>query len=207
MGSAYVLAGPGWHPGVIGIVAGRIKEKTGKPSLVIALDDARLAKARAARSAGLTLGAAIIAAREAGLLVAGGGHAMAAGLTVAEDQTGRLHRIPHRASLEKDVARARTSQSMLLDLSACPRWPNARPRDHLRCGWPLWRGMARSTGCGWSGADRQGRYRRQRSFARSSQAVQTESHSRRLPFALQTEMAQTLLAPQQGPTLSSCRAE
>ncbi|HEX7709959.1 MAG TPA: single-stranded-DNA-specific exonuclease RecJ, partial [Sphingomonadaceae bacterium] len=74
-----VLAGKGWHPGVIGIVAGRIKEKTGKPALVIALDadEAGHGKGSGRSIAGVDLGAAIIAAREAGLLVAGGGHAMA----------------------------------------------------------------------------------------------------------------------------------
>src|SRR5690606_17214258 len=78
-----ILAGRGWHPGVIGIVAGRIKERTGKPALVIALDDDGGQGKGSGRSiAGVDLGAAIIAARDAGLLVGGGGHAMAAGLTV-----------------------------------------------------------------------------------------------------------------------------
>jgi single-stranded-DNA-specific exonuclease len=63
-----VLAGRGWHPGVIGIVAGRIKEKTGKPALVIALDadEAGHGKGSGRSIAGVDLGAAIIAAREAG---------------------------------------------------------------------------------------------------------------------------------------------
>jgi single-stranded-DNA-specific exonuclease len=64
-----VLSGHGWHPGVIGIVAGRIKEKTGKPTLVIALDDGGAAGKGSGRSIpGIDLGAAVIAAREAGLL-------------------------------------------------------------------------------------------------------------------------------------------
>ncbi|HZU63369.1 MAG TPA: single-stranded-DNA-specific exonuclease RecJ, partial [Novosphingobium sp.] len=72
--SVLVLAGEGWHPGVIGIVAGRIKEKTGKPTFVVALDGAQ-GKGSGRSVAGVDLGAAVIAAREAGLLVAGGGHA------------------------------------------------------------------------------------------------------------------------------------
>jgi single-stranded-DNA-specific exonuclease len=84
--AVHVLAGRGWHPGVIGIVAGRIKEKTGKPALVIALDG-DTGKGSGRSIGGVDLGAAVIAAREAGLLVAGGGHAMAAGLTV---ETGKL---------------------------------------------------------------------------------------------------------------------
>lgn len=115
------LAGAGWHPGVIGIVAGRIKEKTGKPTLVIALDADELGQGKGSgRSiAGVDLGAAIIAAREAGLLVAGGGHAMAAGLTVAPDKLDALGDWLD-ARLGADVAAAMAGQSMLLDLALAP---------------------------------------------------------------------------------------
>lgn len=115
-----VLAGKGWHPGVIGIVAGRIKEKTGKPTLVIALDTEDGHGKGSGRSiAGVDLGAAIIAARAAGLLVAGGGHAMAAGLTIAADQVGRLSDWLD-AKLGTDVTAASAAQSVLLDLALAP---------------------------------------------------------------------------------------
>lgn len=115
-----VLSGSGWHPGVIGIVAGRIKEKTGKPSLVIALDEADGTGKGSGRSiSGVDLGAAIIAAREADLLVAGGGHAMAAGLTVAQDKLPALAEFLNDR-LARDVDRARESQVMQLDLSLAP---------------------------------------------------------------------------------------
>ena len=116
-----VLAGSGWHPGVIGIVAGRIKEKTGKPTLVIALDadDAGHGKGSGRSISGVDLGAAVIAAREAGLLVAGGGHAMACGLTVAPDRLDALRTFLDER-LARDVARARTAQTLLLDLSLAP---------------------------------------------------------------------------------------
>ncbi|WCM27873.1 single-stranded-DNA-specific exonuclease RecJ [Sphingomonas sp. QA11] len=81
-----VVAGHGWHPGVIGIVAGRLKEKFGRPSLVIALDEHGIGKGSGRSIPGVDLGAAVLAAKDSGLLVAGGGHAMAAGLTIAEDQ-------------------------------------------------------------------------------------------------------------------------
>lgn len=116
------LAGIGWHPGVIGIVAGRIKEKTGKPALVIALDADEFGNGKGSgRSiAGVDLGAEIIAAREAGLLVAGGGHAMAAGLTVAPGQIDALGEwLDNR--LGKAVSAAMANQSMLLDLALAPR--------------------------------------------------------------------------------------
>ncbi|MDE3017118.1 MAG: single-stranded-DNA-specific exonuclease RecJ [Pseudomonadota bacterium] len=78
-----IVASQGWHPGVIGIVAGRLKERFYKPVAVIALENG-IGKASARSVAGFDFGAAVIAAREAGLLVAGGGHAMAAGFTVLE---------------------------------------------------------------------------------------------------------------------------
>jgi single-stranded-DNA-specific exonuclease len=116
-----VLAGRGWHPGVIGIVAGRIKEKAGKPALVIALDadEAGNGKGSGRSISGVDLGAAIIAAREAGLLIAGGGHAMAAGLTVAGDKVEPLAEwLDER--LAGAVGRASAERSLLLDLAIAP---------------------------------------------------------------------------------------
>jgi single-stranded-DNA-specific exonuclease len=117
-----VLAGAGWHPGVIGIVAGRIKEKTGKPCLVIALDadpDGN-GKGSGRSITGVDLGAAIMAAKEAGLLIAGGGHAMAAGLTMAPDKLSALSDwLDER--LGEAVIAAMAGQSLLLDLSLTPR--------------------------------------------------------------------------------------
>jgi single-stranded-DNA-specific exonuclease len=115
-----VLAATGWHPGVIGIVAGRIKEKTGKPSIVIALDgDEGIGKGSGRSISGVDLGAAIIAAREEGLLVAGGGHAMAAGLTVEEGKLAAFSQFLD-TRLARDVESARLSQAMQLDLSLAP---------------------------------------------------------------------------------------
>src|SRR3546814_11549506 len=85
-----VLAGKGWHPGVIGIVARRLKEKLGVPAIVIALDEDGMGKGSGRSIAGVDLGAAILAAKDNGLLFAGGGHAMAAGLTVAGSQVDAL---------------------------------------------------------------------------------------------------------------------
>jgi single-stranded-DNA-specific exonuclease len=120
-----VLSGRGWHPGVIGIVAGRIKEKTGKPTVVIALDGDETGagqswgKGSGRSIGGVDLGAAIMAAREAGLLVAGGGHAMAAGLTIAADGVAALSDwLDDR--LGADVTAATATQSVLLDLAVAP---------------------------------------------------------------------------------------
>ncbi|MCZ8017548.1 single-stranded-DNA-specific exonuclease RecJ [Novosphingobium sp.] len=116
-----VLAGAGWHPGVIGIVAGRIKEKAGRPALVIALDadEAGHGKGSGRSIAGVDLGAAIIAAREAGLLVAGGGHAMACGLTIAPDRLSALAEFLDER-LGSAVTAAQSGQSLALDLAVAP---------------------------------------------------------------------------------------
>ncbi len=116
-----VLSGQGWHPGVIGIVAGRIKEKTGKPAVIVALDDegSGHGKGSGRSIAGVDLGAAIMAAREAGLLVAGGGHAMAAGLTIEHGKVGALADWLD-ARLGSDVAEASAKQVLLLDLALAP---------------------------------------------------------------------------------------
>lgn len=85
------VAGEGWHPGVIGIVASRLKEKYERPALVIALDG-ETGKGSARSALGFDIGAATIAARGQGLLINGGGHANAAGLTVSRDALPALRR-------------------------------------------------------------------------------------------------------------------
>jgi len=79
--SIVIAVGEGWHPGVVGIVASRLKERFDRPSLVIALSDG--SGTGSGRSvSGIDLGGAIIAARQAGIVTKGGGHAMAAGLSI-----------------------------------------------------------------------------------------------------------------------------
>jgi single-stranded-DNA-specific exonuclease len=88
-GAPIIVSGQGWHPGVIGIVASRLVEQFGRPSIVIAVEDG-VGKGSGRSVRGVDLGAAVIAARQAGLLINGGGHEMAAGLTVEESQIGAL---------------------------------------------------------------------------------------------------------------------
>ena len=109
-----VVAGHGWHPGVIGIVAGRLKEKFGRPALVIALDDAGIGKGSGRSIPGVDLGAAVLAAKEADLLVAGGGHAMAAGLTIAEDRIEAFGDFLSER-LDAAVTRAMGDRALFLD--------------------------------------------------------------------------------------------
>ncbi len=78
-------AGEGWHPGVVGIVASRLKERYNRPAVVIGLDGVE-GKGSGRSVEGVDLGAAIAALTREGLLLKGGGHRMAAGLTVARDR-------------------------------------------------------------------------------------------------------------------------
>ena len=144
--SVLVLAGRGWHPGVIGIVAGRIKEKTNKPVFVIAVEeDAQhgsfVGKGSGRSVTGVDLGAAVIAACDAGLLVKGGGPAMAAGLTIEEDRI-EVFRDWLDERLGRDVERAMASRALTLDLSLAPRGLHAELIEQMEAagpygvGWP-----------------------------------------------------------------------
>lgn len=78
-------AGEGWHPGVVGIVASRLKEATNRPAIVIGFDGDE-GKGSGRSISGVDLGASIQKLAAEGLIVKGGGHKMAAGLTVMRDQ-------------------------------------------------------------------------------------------------------------------------
>ncbi len=86
-----IASGEHWHPGVIGIAAGRIKERFNRPAIIIGIDPKTgLGKGSGRSCTGVDLGSAVAAAREAGLLIAGGGHAMACGLTVTTEKITEL---------------------------------------------------------------------------------------------------------------------
>ncbi|MCR9212667.1 MAG: single-stranded-DNA-specific exonuclease RecJ [Proteobacteria bacterium] len=108
-----IVAGEGWHPGVIGIVASRIKDSYQRPAIVIALDGEE-GKGSGRSVAGVDMGAAIGAARHSELILAGGGHAMAAGLTVARDKIDELREFL-KSRLSSDVAEAGRTASLGLD--------------------------------------------------------------------------------------------
>lgn len=85
------VAKEGWHPGVIGIAASRLKDKYNKPTAVIALNGG-IGKASCRSVKGVDFGNKVIQAKDRGILVAGGGHSMAAGFTVEEDKLQELHK-------------------------------------------------------------------------------------------------------------------
>ncbi len=88
--SALLISGADWHPGVVGIVAGRIKERFNRPACVAAIADG-MAKGSGRSVVGLDLGGAVIAARQAGILRTGGGHAMAAGFSLDASRLPDFH--------------------------------------------------------------------------------------------------------------------
>lgn len=94
--SLLFIAKEGWHPGVIGIVAGRLKDKFNKPVAIIALNDG-IGKASCRSIANIDFGAKIINAKSKDLLVAGGGHAMAAGFSVKAEKLQELQEFLNEA--------------------------------------------------------------------------------------------------------------
>ena len=85
-----LVAGADWHPGVVGIVAGRIKERFNRPACVAGIAEG-LARGSGRSVAGLDLGGAVIAARQSGILTTGGGHAMAAGFSLDVTRMAAFH--------------------------------------------------------------------------------------------------------------------
>ncbi|MGB0907880.1 MAG: single-stranded-DNA-specific exonuclease RecJ [Maricaulaceae bacterium] len=114
-----LVAMEGWHPGVIGIVAGRLKDRFDKPAIVIGVNEDGIGKGSGRSMTGVNLGGAITAARDAGLLLSGGGHAMAGGLTVEADKIGALTEFLE-AHLREDVAAARAALALKIDAQLMP---------------------------------------------------------------------------------------
>ncbi len=112
-GAVVVVSGEGWHPGVVGLVAARLKERFQRPAFAIAFNG-ETGTGSGRSIPGVDIGRAVRGAVESGLLVKGGGHAMAAGLTVERRQLGAL-----RAELEQrlapDVERARAEGTLSID--------------------------------------------------------------------------------------------
>jgi single-stranded-DNA-specific exonuclease len=134
-----LIAGESWHPGVIGIVAGRLKEKLGRPTIVIALDGDGVGKGSGRSIPGVDLGAAVLAAMDSGLLIAGGGHAMAAGITVARDKIDALAEFLD-ARLSADVTKGRDGRALLLDAVLAPGGVCPELCDALEAGGPYGQG-------------------------------------------------------------------
>jgi single-stranded-DNA-specific exonuclease len=113
-GAVVVAAGHGWHPGVVGLVAARLKERFARPAFAIALEPGGIGTGSGRSITGVDLGAAVRHAVANGLLVKGGGHAMAAGVTINPDRLGAF-RAYLEESLHDAVEKARQEDSLLID--------------------------------------------------------------------------------------------
>lgn len=112
--SVIVTASDRWHPGIVGLLASRLKEKARRPAFAIAFNANGVGSGSGRSISGLDLGKLVRGAVEKGLLVKGGGHAMAAGITIERGNLGAL-----RAYLEEEaadiVSRLRENQSLSID--------------------------------------------------------------------------------------------
>jgi single-stranded-DNA-specific exonuclease len=120
-----LVAADGWHPGVIGIVAGRLRERYRKPVIVVGVDRAaNVGKGSGRSQPGVNLGRAVQAAYDEGLLLAGGGHAMAAGLSVRPDTIPELRAfLCERLAVEAEAAAAEDALDVdaLVTTGGCDR--------------------------------------------------------------------------------------
>lgn len=114
-----VAAMDGWHPGVIGIVAGRLKDRFERPSIVIGIDETGLGKGSGRSIQGVDLGSAFGKAKRDGLLMSGGGHAMAGGLTIDGTRVDAFSDWIE-AELAHDVATARAASVSHVDAVLSP---------------------------------------------------------------------------------------
>ncbi len=116
-------AGEGWHPGVVGIVAARLKEATHRPAVVIGLEGG-IGKGSARSITGVDLGAAVQRVAAEGLFIKGGGHKMAAGLTVAQDKLeaamARLGELLARQGSDAEGPRDLSIDSLLMPTAVSP---------------------------------------------------------------------------------------
>jgi single-stranded-DNA-specific exonuclease len=113
-GAVVITAAEGWHPGVVGLVAARLKEKFGRPAFAIALEPGGIGTGSGRSIAGVDIGRAVRRAVAEGLLVKGGGHAMAAGVTLRKGALAQL-RAFLEAALSADVASARRLSGLMID--------------------------------------------------------------------------------------------
>src|SRR5262249_36098941 len=100
-GTVIVTAGQNWHPGVVGLVAARLNARFGRPAFAIAFDRGDFGTGSGRAIAGVDIGRAVRRAAVEGLLVKGGGHALAAGVTLAKDRLAAF-----RAFLEQALGPA-----------------------------------------------------------------------------------------------------
>lgn len=118
--SVIIVAMKDWHPGIIGIVAGRIKDRFNKPAIVIGIDDKGLGKGSGRSIKGVNLGAALAKAHAQGIILSGGGHEMAGGLSLNPESLEPFVTFMNE-TLSDDVADAIAAQSLKIDAVIHPK--------------------------------------------------------------------------------------
>src|SRR4030081_114839 len=119
-GSVIVTASEGWHPGVVGLVASRLKEKFARPAFAIALEPGGIGTGSGGSIGGVDLGRAVRLAVTEGLLMKGGGHAMAAGVTLRKKRLAEF-RAYMESALAADVANSRHENELVIDRAVSAR--------------------------------------------------------------------------------------
>ena len=109
-----VVASSNWHPGIVGLVASRLKDRFQRPVFALAVDQNGFATGSGRSVQGIDLGRAVREAVEQKVLIKGGGHAMAAGLTIIADKIPEL-RAFFETRLGADASRLRAEQSLVID--------------------------------------------------------------------------------------------
>ena len=136
-----IAGGEGWHPGVIGIVAGRLKDRFHLPSIVIGWGQGLgpVAKGSARSVHGVNIGDAISAAAKAGVILSGGGHAMAGGLSLEPDQTTGLKdwMRAHMAEFKQERVAAK---ELVLDALLAPSQVTTETYDQIQTLGPFGQG-------------------------------------------------------------------
>ncbi len=130
-----VTAGEGWHPGIAGLVASRLKEKFRRPAFAIALDANGMGTGSGRSIPGVDLGRVVRAAAEAGILVKGGGHAMAAGISVVRERLTDLKCFLEE-NLAAPVSAARSGEALLIDAALTAAGANLSLMAGLARGGP-----------------------------------------------------------------------
>jgi single-stranded-DNA-specific exonuclease len=135
-GAAVVTAAPSWHPGVVGLLAARLKERFNRPAFAIALEPGGTGTGSGRSIAGVDLGRTVRRAVTEGLLIKGGGHAMAAGITIRRDALAEF-----RAYLEEELATlvtaARSDQALKIDGAVSAAGANVALIDTLAKAGPF----------------------------------------------------------------------
>ena len=119
-GSVIVTASEGWHPGVVGLVAARLREKFARPSFAISLEPGGVGTGSGRSIPGVDLGKAVRQAVADGVLLKGGGHAMAAGITLCREKLAEFRAYLERA-LAQELAQGRHVNELYIDAAITGR--------------------------------------------------------------------------------------